>query len=58
MLRFAQEMAFQMEFQKYSTFDKGKSTFFYTLKQLCHEVDYIVPNFFWNRRYMNRLLSL
>ena len=47
MLMFGQEMAFQMEFQKYSTFDKGKSTFFYTLKQLCHEVDYIAPNFFF-----------
>ena len=45
-------MAFQMEFQKYSTSDKGKSTFIYALKQLCEEVEYIVPknSFFASKR--------
>ena len=43
MLRCTQEMAFQMESQKYSTLYKGKSTFIYTLKRLCEEFGYIVP---------------
>ena len=35
-------MAFQIEFQKYSTLYKGKYMFIYNLKPLCGEVGYIV----------------
>jgi len=42
MLRCAQEMAFQMEFQKFFTLYMGKSMFIYTLKSLCGEVGYIL----------------